>query len=186
MKKNILYLAIIALIVGGAWYADRAYLKKNATVKAGPNASANLPDAPDFSTKDLNGKTVSLADYRGKVVLVNFWATYCGPCKVEMPWLIEFQQKYGDRGFVVLGLAMDPEGKSIIEPWLAEQKWEVNGQKISVNYPILLGNDDIADKFEGIFGLPTTLIISRDGKIVKRYIGAATFEKFTKDIEANL
>ncbi len=184
MKKPIFYVALLALILVGAVLADRMYLRR-ARGGAAPASSSTLPVAPDFAAADLNGKRVSLADHKGKVVLVNFWATFCGPCKVEMPWLIEFQQKYGERGLVVLGLSMDPEGKSVIEPWLAEQPQDEAGRRIAVNYPILLGNDDIAEKYT-VFGLPTTLVVNREGRIVMRFVGLVSHEKFVKVIEANL
>jgi cytochrome c biogenesis protein CcmG/thiol:disulfide interchange protein DsbE len=188
MKKTTLFLALGALMIAGAIVADRLYLKNkrgSAPTSAATAAAANLPDVPALSTTDLNGRPVQLSDYRGKVVLLNFWATYCGPCKIEMPWLIEFTQKYSGRGLVVLGVSMDDNPKSDVPPWLKEQTFEVNDVPATVNYPLLVGNDEIGEKF-GVFGLPTTLLISRDGKILKRFIGLVSHEKIVADIEANL
>src|ERR1043165_4244253 len=98
------------------------------------------------------GKDITEADFKGKVVLVNFWATWCEPCRVEIPWLIEMQQKYGSKGFTVLGVAMDEEGKSVVSPFVAKEQFDVSGQKQTMSYPILLGNDQIADKFGGLLG----------------------------------
>ena len=78
--------------------------------------------APDFALKDANGATVQLSDYKGKVVLLDFWATWCGPCKIEIPWFIEFEQKYKDKGFAVLGVSMDEDGWSAVKPFMEEQR----------------------------------------------------------------
>lgn len=147
---------------------------------------AKLPAAPDVSFKDLQGNSVSLAGYKGKVVVVNFWATWCEPCQVEIPWMIEFQQKYGARGFTILGVAMDDEGKSAVDPFVQKQRFDVDGKSLAMNYPIVLGNDDLAQKFGGLIGLPTSLVISRDGKIVKRYIGLVNHDVLAKEIEGLL
>ena len=107
MKKTLLVVAVVAALIGATYFLDRATRKGSAReVKAASAATAT----PVMSLKDLHGNDVSLADYRGKVVLVNFWATWCEPCRIEIPWLIEFQKKYGPRGFTVLGVAMDDEG----------------------------------------------------------------------------
>ena len=104
--------------------------------------------------KDLNDKDVTLQQYKGEVVLVNFWATWCEPCKVEIPWMIEFQQKYSPRGFTILGISMDEDGKKAIQPFLDKERFDVGGQKEPMSYPILLGSDAIAEKFGGVLGLP--------------------------------
>ena len=127
--------------------------------------------APTVSFQNLDGQTVNLAQYRGKVVLVNFWATWCEPCRSEIPELIRFQNEYASKGFTVLGVAMDQEGKSVVAPFAARPQFEVNGQKVAMNYPIVLGNDDVATKFGGIIGLPTSFLISRHGNIVEQVIG---------------
>jgi thiol-disulfide isomerase/thioredoxin len=184
MKNRILLvvLAVLAAVAGG-YFAENYWLKKGGASRA---TGGNLPDAPDFSAPDLQGKSVSLSDYRGKVVLINFWATWCGPCIHEIPWLIELQEKYRERGLVILGVSMDEEGNSVVAPWLENQKFEVNGAPARVNYPVLLGGDPVAEKFGGLIGLPTSLVISRDGKITKRFIGPASFDTFAREIEAHL
>ena len=103
-----------------------------------------------------------------------------------MPWFIEFQEKYGAQDFAVLGVAMDEEGKSVVEPFIQAEDFDVGGRKMKVNYPILLGNDDLAQQFGGLIGLPTTLVISRDGKITKRFIGLVNHELILKEIEVQL
>ena len=84
------------------------------------------------------------------MVLVNFWATWCEPCRVEIPWMIEFQQKYGSKGFTMLGVAMDDDGKSVVDPFVQKTQFNVDGHSSTMDYPIVLGNDDLASKFGGI------------------------------------
>jgi cytochrome c biogenesis protein CcmG/thiol:disulfide interchange protein DsbE len=185
MKTNfLLAVAAVALVAAAIW-VDLRWMQKNAPPPSATSAS-NLPTAPNFTVQDLQGGNVSLEKYRGKLVLVNFWATWCGPCEIEMPWFIEFQQKYGSRGFTVIGLAMDEEGKSVVAPWIEQKRFDVNGSQVPVNYPILLGSEKVADQFGGLIGLPTSLLISRDGKIIKRFIGLVGHEAYMKAIEDNL
>lgn len=153
-----------------------------------PKASENKPLAnePDVTFKNLQGQDVSLASLKGKVVVVNFWATWCEPCQVEIPWMIGFQQKYADKGFTLLGVAMDDDGKSVVEPFVQKSQFDVDGTKMTMNYPIVLGNDDLAAKFGGLLGLPTSIVISRDGKVVKRYIGLASRDDLDAEIKSLL
>jgi cytochrome c biogenesis protein CcmG/thiol:disulfide interchange protein DsbE len=153
------------------------------TKSAGSPAPRVLANEPAVTFKDLQGKEVPLAGLKGKVVVVNFWATWCEPCRVEIPWMIGYQQKYADKGFTMLGVAMDEDGKTSVDPFLQSTKFDVGGQQIAMNYPIVLGNDDIADKFGGMLGLPTSILISRDGKIVKRYIGLVNEADLEKQIK---
>jgi len=112
--------------------------------------------APDFTLKDASGKRLSLSDLKGKVVLLNFWATWCGPCKVEIPWFIEFEKQYQAQGFTVLGVSMDEDGWKAITPYVSEHH---------VNYPVVLGDEDVNQRYGGIDALPTTFVIARDGKV---------------------
>jgi thiol-disulfide isomerase/thioredoxin len=136
--------------------------------------------------KSLEDSNVTVADYHGKVVLVNFWATWCDPCRVEIPWLIEMQNKYGAEGFTVLGIAMDEEGKSVVAPFVAKERYDVNGQKLPMNYPIVVGNEKVAEKFGGLLGYPTSILVSRDGKVLKRTTGLIDYDATTKLIEGAL
>lgn len=129
--------------------------------------------APEFALKDVDGRTVNLAEYKGKVVLLNFWATWCGPCKIEIPWFADFEQKYKDRGFAVLGVAMDEEGWEVIKPYLAESK---------VNYRVILGNDSVATLYGGVDSLPTTFVLDRDGKIASTHIGLVSKSDYENEI----
>ena len=136
--------------------------------------------------KSLEDSSVTVGDYHGKVVLVNFWATWCDPCRVEIPWLIDMQNKYGAKGFTVLGIAMDEEGKSVVAPFVAKERYNVDGQKLPMNYPIVVGNEKVAEKFGGLLGYPTSILISRDGKVLKRTTGLIDYDATTKLIEGAL
>jgi cytochrome c biogenesis protein CcmG/thiol:disulfide interchange protein DsbE len=174
--------AVIAFSVAGCnsknWF--KASAQENGASK-GP-----LPVAPDATFKDLDGKDVTLSSLKGKVVVLNFWATWCEPCQVEIPWMIELQQKNAEKGLTILGAAMDDEGKSVVEPYVQKTEFDVDGQNMKMNYPIVLGTDDIASKFGGLIGLPTTVVITRDGKIAKRFIGLANREQLEKQVRALL
>jgi thiol-disulfide isomerase/thioredoxin len=185
MKKTALIIGTVVALIALTIYADRATRVKT---KAGPvsmSSAAGKP-APQLKLKDLDGKDVSLSDYKGKVVFLNFWATWCGPCRIEIPWLIEMQAKYASRGFTVVGIAMDEEGKSVVAPFIAKERFDVNGQQLPMSYPILLGNDEASDKFGGLLGYPTSFLISRDGKIVTRFQGLKSSDELVKAIESQL
>lgn len=130
--------------------------------------------APDFALKDANGKLIHLADYKGKVVLLDFWATWCGPCKVEIPWFTEFQRKYKDRGFEVLGVSMDDDGWKSINPYVAKSK---------INYRVVLGDDKTGDQYGGLEALPTTFVIDRAGRIAAVHVGLTDKRIFEDAIE---
>jgi cytochrome c biogenesis protein CcmG/thiol:disulfide interchange protein DsbE len=129
--------------------------------------------APDFTLKDANGKRLSLADFKGKVLLLNFWATWCGPCKTEIPWFIDFEEKYKAQGFTVLGVSMDEDGWKAINPYVAEQ---------NINYPIVLANEEMNRIYGGIEALPTTLLIGRDGKVAFIHSGLVSRAVYEKEI----
>jgi cytochrome c biogenesis protein CcmG, thiol:disulfide interchange protein DsbE len=148
--------------------------------------TASHPVEPVVTFKDLEGKDIALDSLKGKVVLVNFWATWCDPCRAEIPDLIEFQNRYSAKGFTVLGIAMDEEGKSVVDPFVHKEQFDVQGQKLTMNYPIVLGDDDIAAKFGGMLGYPTSWLISRDGKMMKHIIGGVSADQMEKEIQALL
>jgi len=130
--------------------------------------------APDFALKDANGKLVHLADFQGKVVLLDFWATWCGPCQEEIPWFTEFQRKYKDRGFEVVGVSMDDDGWKAINPFVARKK---------INYRVVLGDDKTGDQYGGLEALPTTFVIDRSGRIASVHVGLADKKDFEDAIE---
>jgi cytochrome c biogenesis protein CcmG/thiol:disulfide interchange protein DsbE len=129
--------------------------------------------APQFALKDSTGKSISSTEYRGKVVLLDFWATWCTGCKMEIPWFSEFQKIYGTQGFAVVGVSMDESGWSVVRPFLAETH---------VPYEILLGDDSTAQRF-GIQSLPDTFLIDRRGRVAAAY-KASLVDK--NDIQANI
>ena len=144
---------------------------------------ASADSAPKLSLKDLHGQTQKLAARHGKIVVLNFWATWCEPCQIEIPWMIGFQQEYADKGFTLLGVAMDDEGKSVVGPYVEKTQFDVDGKKMTMNYPIVIGNDDLSSKFGGLIGLPTTMVVSRDGKIHKRFLGMVSHDELEKEIK---
>ena len=189
MKKALLIVFTVLVLIGATVYADRATrVKPKVSIKNTDKAGFKPigEPAPEVTLKDLDGNDAKLNQYKGKVVLVNFWATWCDPCYIEIPWLIEMQQKYEAKGFTVLGISMDEEGKSAVAPFLAKERFNVNGQKLPMNYPIVLGNDDVATKFGGLLGYPTSFLISRDGKVVKKVQGLISYEELTRAIESQL
>ena len=147
-------------------------------VRASATAERDRKPAPNFTLKDADGKSVSLADYRGKVVLLNFWATWCGPCGLEIPWFEEFEQRYKTQGFAVLGVSMDDDGWTAVKPYMAEHK---------INYRILLGNDTVSQLYGGLDALPTTFIIDRQGNIAfPPHVGLAGKEEYRSEIQSLL
>jgi len=130
--------------------------------------------APDFALKDAYGKIVRLSDYKGQVVLLDFCATYCGPCKIEIPWFMDFERKHKDQGFSVLGVSMDDDGWDAVKPFVND---------VGINYRIMVGNDATADMFGGIEALPTTFLIDRDGKIAAVHVGLTSKSDFENAIE---
>ena len=134
-------------------------------------------EAPDFELKDADGKTVKLSDYRGKVVLLNFWATWCPPCKIEIPWFIEFERTYRDKGFAVLGVSFDEDGWEVVKPYMGANK---------LNYRVLLGDEKVDKLYggsEGVSSLPTSYMIGRDGKIASVHIGLVPKKEYDDDIQ---
>jgi thiol-disulfide isomerase/thioredoxin len=187
MKKILLIIGTVVVLIGATVYLDRVTrLKPQNSVDTVRADDPPGTPAPIVTFKNLDGQDVPLSEYKGKVVLVNFWATWCEPCQFEIPWLIEMQQKYSSKGFTVLGIDVDDEGDNVVSAYTAKTRFNVNGQQLPMNYPVLRGNDDVADKFGGLLGYPTSFLISRDGKIVKKKQGLIDYEEITKAIESQL
>lgn len=139
---------------------------------------ANAKPAPlDYTVKDMNGVDVKLSSFKGKVILLNFWATWCGPCKAEIPGFVELQNQYA-KDLVVLGMSVD-DTVDKLKPYAAQYK---------INYPILvgLGRDDVQDAYGPLYGIPASFIIGRDGRICKKHMGIAPKAQFEREIKALL
>ncbi len=172
MRKVIL--PVVVIVVAYAIY------------KMGPRGSgpANLGGqrigvhsvAPGFSLVDLNGQPLELANYRGKVVLLDFWATWCTPCRGEIPHFVEFQDKYGSQGLQVVGISMDDSAKPVNDFY----------RQFKMNYPVALGNEKMATAYGGVLGLPVTFLIGRDGTIAAKYIGEAQMPALEQTIQSLL
>jgi thiol-disulfide isomerase/thioredoxin len=136
--------------------------------------AANL----NFTLKDVSNKNVKLSAFKGKVILLDFWATWCAPCKIEIPWFMEFQEKYGKDGLQVIGVSID-DTVAKLKPFVDDLK---------MNYPVLQGLDreDVQDAYGPMFGLPVTAIISRDGKVCMKHTGLASKDSFENMIKALL
>jgi len=159
-NRNPLALVVVALVA-----AAMLYFGFHAARRSGPNhplGLASATQAPDFTLESLDGGKVRLSDLRGKAVLLNFWATWCGPCKIETPWLVELQNQYGPQGLQVVGVAMDDSGKEDIAKFAKD---------MGMNYPVLLGKEAVGDAYGGVPALPESFFIGRDGKIVDKIIG---------------
>jgi cytochrome c biogenesis protein CcmG/thiol:disulfide interchange protein DsbE len=119
------------------------------TVRAAVKPESERKPAPDFTLKDSSGATVKLSDYRGKVVLLNFWATWCGPCKIEIPWFMEFEKAYKDRKFAVLGVSLDDDGWESVRPYIESHK---------INYRVMVGTEELSQLYGSVDSLPTTFM----------------------------
>jgi thiol-disulfide isomerase/thioredoxin len=173
VKRNglvflVLSIAIIAMVASGK------YLSRIRQPRAG-NLVGDVRGrpAPDFELTSLDGRRVKLSDFRGKAVLLNFWATWCSPCKVEMPWFVDLQKKYGNEGLVVIGVAMDDTDTPKIAQFASQ---------MGVNYPVLLGTDKVSEDYGNVQFLPTSFYIDREGNFVGKGVGLLA----RKEIEDNV
>src|SRR5438874_4624295 len=160
MKRNPLALVVVAVVVAGMLFVGFRMARRSGVSRAPRITQATM--APDFTLESLDGKNMRLSDLRGKAVLLNFWATWCGPCKIETPWLVQLQNQYGAQGLQVIGVAMDDSGKEDIAKFAKD---------MGVNYPVLLGKEAVGDAYGGVPALPESFFIGRNGKIVDRIIG---------------
>jgi peroxiredoxin len=133
--------------------------------------------APDFILSDSTGSPVKLSAYKGKVVLLDFWATWCTGCKVEIPWYVEFQDKYRNDGLAAIGVSMDDDGWKSVKPFLEEHK---------LNYPVVIADQDLTTRYGGLPSLPMTLLIDRSGKIAESHAGMVDKDAFENKIKTLL
>ena len=171
LKQSLLFLSLTGIGFGGCSQHPGRSEQRNQAVSAAGEIGSRLPE---FSVKDLRGRNISSADLRGKVVLIDFWATWCEPCKKEMPGYQEFLNRYGPRGFAVIGLKLDIM-RDVEEPVLF-------ARKIGVSYPLAVAGDDLKQKFGGIEGLPTTMLYDRQGILRKKVIGFEYTSAFEQEI----
>ena len=172
LGKNVLIAT--AVVITAALVGWTAYSSRSVRASGGVKDNSTRKQAPDFALKDIDGHTVHLSDYRGKVVVLDFWATWCGPCKVEIPWFTEFEKNRKDRGFAVLGVAEDEEGWEVVKPFLKE---------FNVNYRVVIGDDKTNDQYGGIEALPTTYLLDRNGRIAATHVGLTPRKEFEDAID---
>jgi len=205
VKRNTIVIGITILILATfAWagWANWMYRKQAAeralasasTAELIPAAPGDVPPggasltgkpAPNFMLEDLSGNKVSLSSYKGKPLLINFWATWCGPCKIETPWLVDLQNEYGPKGFQIIGISTegddlkpgDTEGwahdKAAIAKFIKQEHMQ---------YPVLINGDSLATAYGGLDAMPTSVYVNRDGKVVAMQLGISSKE----DMEAHI
>jgi len=163
---------LLALALAGCGAKKGAEGTSGATAAPAGNGETGS-QAPGYELADLTGKMVSSSEFAGKVVILDFWATWCPPCREEIPHLVKLQSDYQGKGLVIVGLSLDAEGASVVAPFAQEH---------AINYPMLIGNDEVAKAYGGVNSIPTTFVIDRQGKIVKRFIGYTPPEVFEETI----
>ena len=207
MKRNTIVLFVVLFILaafGWAGWANweyRRHAAERALASAAkgdlvPSASGDMPEmmlplmnkpAPDFVLEDLSGNKVSLANYKGKAVLINFWATWCAPCKIETPWLIELRNKYSAQGFEVLGISADDLDLNDKQK-LSEEKKEIarTATQMHIPYPVLINADAISKPYGGLDDLPTSFYVDRNGTVVAVQIGITSKDEIESNIRKAL
>lgn len=176
MKKPTAWIvaAGVAIVGSAAFFVGSGQLAPQSQVAH----AAAAKSAPDFSLPTVpGGSTVKLSDYKGKVVLVNFWATWCPPCREEIPDFIKVRDSLNAKGFEIIGIAMDEGGAKVVAPFAKEY---------GITYPLVLGNQQVTRSYGGIRGIPTSFLVDRDGKIVQKWVGMISEETLTEAVTAVL
>jgi thiol-disulfide isomerase/thioredoxin len=171
-KLKLLAGALVAvLLVVGLYFVNRYWISP--AVRAQTKSGGAHLVAPGFSLTDITGKPLNLNDFKGKVVLLDFWATWCGPCRIEIPGFVQLQKKYADQGFTVVGISMDDSADPVVGYY----------KEMQMNYPVAVGNERLGELYGGVLGLPTTFVIGRDGRIYAKHVGATELEVFENEIK---
>ena len=203
MKRNTLVLtAVLFILAVFAWAGWANWeLRKQAAERRlasvpqgelGPDAAGGAPQylsplkgklAPDFALEDLSGRKVSLASYKGKAVLINFWATWCAPCRIETPWLVELRNQYAAQGFEILGVSTDDIDRDDKQK-LSDEKKEIarSVEQMHIPYPVLIDGDTLSKPYGGLDEMPTSFFVDRKGTVVAAQLGLTSKD----DIEANI
>jgi cytochrome c biogenesis protein CcmG/thiol:disulfide interchange protein DsbE len=167
-------LAAVAILAVIAFIAARHWNRRTGPVLDGNGVTH--PFAPDFSLTDLSGQTLQLSHYRGKVVLLNFWATWCSPCRSEIPRFVDLQNKYDRYGFEIIGISLDDDPKLVRAFY----------QQFRMNYPVAIGDAKLAEQYGGILGLPVSFLIDRDARIDAKYVGEADISRIEREVKSLL
>ncbi|MCU1308926.1 MAG: alkyl hydroperoxide reductase [Candidatus Angelobacter sp.] len=181
--RNAIVLTVVALIVAAMIFSASRGSRSAANSGLVQGQDAGLQGdlkgkvAPNFELTTIDGKKMKLSDLKGKAVVLDFWATWCVPCKIEMPWFVELQNQYGPEGLAVIGVAMDDSSNEEIAKFAKE---------LGVNYPILRGKEAVGEAYGGLPGLPTTFFIGRDGKIVDQDAGLVSRKVIEENIKIAL
>ncbi len=175
MKKGRVFLGIILgiAVAVGLYFVNRYWIAPATTSAEAERTSSNFPKAPQFALTSLSGNKINLQDYRGKVVLLDFWATWCGPCRIEIPGFVQLQNQFGDQGLRIIGVSMDDGPQPVREFY----------QDFHMNYPVVMGNDKLGELYGGILGLPTSFLIGRDGRIYAKHVGLTDVSVFESEIK---
>ena len=185
MKKVFAFFAVAAACIALAihfHYPDLSWIPDAASDDSGAVAAMDQP-VPHAVLPSLDNDWVDFASYKGQVVLVTFWATWCPGCVEEVPELIQMQQKFAANGFTVVAIAIDDRGEASVESFVGKERFQVDGASTAINYPVLLGSDEIARKFGFEGGLPMCLLVNREGREVKIIRGPVTESVLSKAIK---
>lgn len=170
LSNRILHALALMVVLTGLYFVARHYHNGAPAGMRGTGSEHSM--APNFSLLDLTGQRTNLSSYRGKVVLLDFWATWCDPCRDEIPHFVELQETYRDQGLQIIGISMD-DGPEPVRDF---------SRRFKMNYPVVMGDADTGELYGGVFGLPIAFLIGRDGRISAKHIGATDISVFEKEI----